>query len=240
MRFPNIKTIRFSFTDFGPSNELIASAGNKVNNGEVRRLYALRNFGNENDRYPNISLNDQLDIFYEKCRINSDCRECVGFFHTQLMIRDEHELFCDQFIRKEAERLSKLQRKNKEDLYKKKNTRTSKERKNELIRNAKLDYDDRKLDIALQQSLLPFKSEYLEYELYYGYRHTIEFNERRSHWRTDELYQLEHLRYWSEEEKLWPSSSTYEEYLSEEYINGEIYKDFFEKGLRQSAELNEV
>ena len=213
--FSKIKTIRFSFMEFGPSKSIVVSAGNRINIGEVKRLYA-RKLNHSRliayyYRYPRISFNDQLDLFYEKCGANNDCRECIGFFHTKLTFREEQEKFCEQYISTEETRLSKLKRKNKADV------KTS-----QLMKDSKRKYDERQNEIDERQKIYTQIPEYLEFELFYGYRHTIEFDDSRREWRMYELWKLENLRYWSEEERLWPSASTYEDRLLEQNIISDI------------------
>ena len=225
--------------EFGPSKSIVVSAGNRINIGEVKRLYARKLNPSRlmferyayNYRYPRISFNDQLDLFYEKCGANNDCRECIGFFHTKLTLREEQEKFCEKYISTEENRLSKLKRKwNSDKIH------VKPAQKDKFMKDSKRKYDERQKNIIRKYILKKIKQneiderqkiytqipEYLEFELFYGYRHTIEFDDSRREWRMYELWKLENLRYWSEEERLWPSSSTYEDRLLEKNIISDI------------------
>ena len=227
--------------EFGPSKSIVPSAGNKVSHEHVKRLYistpdSLENWRFLNDyRYPNTSLNNQLDLFYEKCCSNADCRECIGFFHTKLSIRQEHEIFCERFIPVENHRLSKIEQKNKQEFRGKMNKRKSKSSKEKFYQDSKPEYDRRQNEIDKRREIYTKIPEFLEYDLFHGYRHTFEFREELFHFKLHELWQLEHLRYWSEEERLWPSSSTFEERISEHNIIEDITNRIAESSERDNS-----
>ena len=236
-RFPKIKSIQFSFMEFGPSNPIVGSAKNKISFEQVKRYYLPRLFANENiNFYPNISFNDQLDIFYDKCQAKADCRECIGFFHTQLSVPEEHELFCKQFIPAENHRLSQLERKNKTEFSRKLLVRRSERSKEKFVQDWEPFYDKMQKEIDKRKKLVIYMPEFLEYEIFYGYRHTVEFDDDRSHWRLHELWQLEHLRYCSEEKRLWPQKSLYEEKLSERLIIEDISRRIEKSSLDDNSE----
>ena len=215
--------MRFSFMEFGPCNDLINSAGNRVNVGEVKRLYYTRNFRNRNEnRYPKISFNDELDLFYEKCLLNVCCGGAVGFFHAQLLSEEDDESFCDRFLKKEKHRLSKEERKSKNDYFRKMNSHKTDDRRQSYIRMAKPAFDAEQQKIKKEKDIAKKLPKFLEYGLFYGYRSTCEFGEDRTRWRMHELYQLEHLRYYSEEAKLWSESPGYHEYESQKNIMNDI------------------
>ena len=209
--------------EFDPSNDLIHSAGNRVNVGEMKRLYYTRNFRNRNeDRYPRISFNDQLDLFYEKSLSNTCCGGAIGFFHAELLTEEEDENFCESFLVKEEYRLSKEKRRSKRDYFRKLNIHKTDDRRQNYIREAKPEYVAEQQKIDREKDMAKKIPKFLEYGLFYGYRSTCEFGQDQTRWRMHELYQLEHLRYYSEEAKLWPESPGYHEYESQKNIIEDI------------------
>ena len=236
-RFPKIKSIQFSFMEFGPTNPIVESAMNKISFEQVKRYYLPRLFANENiNFYPNISFNDQLDTFYDKCKAKADCGDCIGFFHTQLSIHEEHELFCKEFIPAEDHRLSQLEQKNKTEFSRKLFVRRSKRSKEKFVQDWEPFYDKMQNEIDERKKLVIYMPQFLEYEIFYGYRHTVVFNGERSHWRLYELWQLDRLRYWFEEKSLWPSKSLYEEKLSERLIIEDISRRIEKFSLNENSE----
>ena len=84
-----IGKLRISFFLFDSFKKIVKSAGYKVNKQEVERLY-------QSDRLPKVSLNDELDMFYEKCLQNNTCSEFVYFFQTKMMTLDRQSLIKEQ------------------------------------------------------------------------------------------------------------------------------------------------
>ena len=106
--YENVNMFRISFFEWYPTHSTMVSAGNQISREEVDRLY--------NKRLQRNSLQYELDLFYEKCLMNSVGTEINFFFQTKLLTPDQHLTFKDYFVKNERERYPKLLRKNKKRL----------------------------------------------------------------------------------------------------------------------------
>ena len=113
-----IGKLRISFFLFDSFKKIVKSAGYKVNKQEVERLY-------QSDRLPKVSLNDELDMFYEKCLQNNTCSEFVYFFQTKMMTLDQQLLFAKEM----RTRLTEQTQKNEENFQTRLAALSEKERK---------------------------------------------------------------------------------------------------------------
>ena len=103
---PRIEKLRISFFLFDSFKTIVRSAGYKINKQEVERLY-------RSERLPKVSLNDQFDMFYEKCLQNNIGSEFVYFFQTKMMTLDQQLLFAKEM----RTRLAEQTQKNEEILF---------------------------------------------------------------------------------------------------------------------------
>ena len=104
--YGNVSMFRISFFEFHPTHSTMVSAGNQISREEVDRLYSKK-------RFSQTSLQYDLDVFYEKCLMNSVGTEIVYFFQAKLLTMDQHLNFRNDFIENERKRYPKRVRKNK-------------------------------------------------------------------------------------------------------------------------------
>ena len=87
----NTENLRISFFDMYIRKQTNPIHSNRIDKAEVKQLYQQR------DIYT-ISLNDQLEIFYNKCKNNRFFKhEVTYFFHTEHLSDDELNQYKTKF-----------------------------------------------------------------------------------------------------------------------------------------------
>ena len=86
--FLKIKTLRISVMEMRIGRRTKPSKGNKIHSNDVNQLYK-----NEHK----MSLNDQLDIFYENCLKDSVRNEVVYIYHAPLLTTNDFFIFQDKY-----------------------------------------------------------------------------------------------------------------------------------------------
>ena len=87
----NTENLRISFFDMYIRKQTHPGYSNRIDKEEVKRLYQQR------EAYK-ISLNDQLEIFYNKCKINRFLKhEVTYFFHAEYLYENELKQYQTKF-----------------------------------------------------------------------------------------------------------------------------------------------
>ena len=108
--------LRISFFELKPCQSIIKSAENQINVEEVQRFY-------KGERFPEVSLNDELDSFYEKCLTNNveldATADVAQFFLAKMLTFDQQSILAKQFRNNEETRISYRARKYEKTLLNK-------------------------------------------------------------------------------------------------------------------------
>ena len=167
-----IETLRISFMDMNIRRQPSCRASNRIDTEEVKSLYK------EQKAYK-ISLNDQLDAFYEKCRDGElSGHEIAYYFHTELLSPEEfaacHAVVELKETQKHFNEIELLQK--KFSLF------AAPYRKNVL---------STEIDVAIQTYNSKVKeSRKSEFRLYGGVRATLVFHPKRGLPKADNLKRL--------------------------------------------------
>ena len=87
----NTENLRISFFDMYIRKQTNPGHSNRIDKEEVKRLYQQR------ETYT-ISLNDQLEIFYNKCKCNRFFKhEMAYFFHAEYLSENELKQYQTKF-----------------------------------------------------------------------------------------------------------------------------------------------
>ena len=147
--FVNMDKLRISIMELQAGRQTTPSSGLKLHVSEVDQYYLRR----VNRR---VSLNDQLDIFYENCLRDSVKNEIVYIFHTPLLTPDEFAIFQTNFVGRQDLNLSRIM-----DYY--------------LLNKKRFDpniFSEKKICENHTFKIKLFETH--EYRLFIGYRATIE------------------------------------------------------------------
>ena len=157
----NIEILRVSFMDMNIRRQTNPRVSNRIDLQEVKNLY------NGQETYK-ISLNDQLEDFYEKCTANRSTRhEVAYYFHTELLSPDEFSASHEQVEIKETQKhLNEI-----ELLEKKFSLFASPYRKK--LRTAEINEAKQKYESKVKESRQS------EFRLYGGVRATLLFHPNR-------------------------------------------------------------
>lgn len=178
IRIDQVEFLRISFLEFRPSRKIMVSAQNQISKSEVKRLYHQK-------RYIKISFNDQLDSFYEKCLLKEVGTGMVHFFHTEKLKSDQSSSFADEFFKNEKERYRKRAEISKRKFHNglKKIKQYEGDPDNVRILEQQYEFVQQHLNNlnlihkeVIRTSKLP---DFLGYNLFHGFRATIEFDIRQ-------------------------------------------------------------
>ena len=161
---------RISFFEFYPTHSTLVSAGNQISREEVDRLYNKK-------RFPQNSLQYELDLFYEKCLMNSVGTDIAYFFQTKLLTVDQYLSFKENFTKNERRRYPERLRKNKKQLRKRLMINLPIPVNAELHQKLYFDsYHDANDQIDEDFKLSSDLAEILKYNMFNGFRATWEFD----------------------------------------------------------------
>lgn len=187
--------------EFLPISELIGSAENHINEQLARQLYRNSNrpWATTWDSPPWVSFNNQLDRFYEECLIDKIENETVRYFYSRKMTVNECIDFEKSYQSKEESRIALLydntwrsyrkkvneferkarkQNWTEDELFKKRTEAVN--RSNEFVTNRQKRIRDEREHTAQFPR-------FLDHQLFYGSRLTIEFTTNNSYTITEQL-----------------------------------------------------
>ena len=168
----NIENLRISFMDMNIRRQPNCRVSNRIDTQEVKNLYK------EQKTYK-ISLNDQLEAFYEKCRDNElSGHEISYYFHTELLSPEEFAACHSEIELKETQKHF-----NEIELLEKKFSLFAAPYRKNLLSN-EIDEATQKFETKVKESR---KS---EFRLYGGVRATLLFHPKRGLPNADELRRL--------------------------------------------------
>ena len=184
-----IERLRISLMEFLPMTKFIGSADHHINERLAVQLYRKSNppWVTAWDSPPWVSFNNQLDTFYEGCRLNKIENETVRYFYSRKISVNEFPDFENSYQCKEDSRIAlhfnntwkryarkvrefdKMARKqnwSREQFYK--NRRETVNKSNEFVTNRQKRIRDEREHTAQFPG-------FLDHQLFYGSRTTIEF-----------------------------------------------------------------
>ena len=167
-----IETLRISFMDMNIRRQPSGRASNRIDTQEVKNLYK------EQNTYK-ISLNDQLEAFYEKCRDGQlSGHEIAYYFHAELLPPDEFAACHAKVELKETQKHI-----NEIELLEKKFSLFAAPYRKKLC-FAEMDEATQKYKTKVKESRTS------EFRLYGGVRATLVFHPKRDLPRADNLKRL--------------------------------------------------
>ena len=201
-----IQRLRISLMEFLPMSEIIKSAENHINERLASQLYRNSNrpWVTAWDSPPWVSFNNQLDKFYEECLINKIENETVRYFYSRKTTANEFINFEKSYQSKEEKRIALLydttwrryrkkpkefnkkarkQNWSGEELYKKRTEAVSRSKEFVTFLNRQKRIRDEREHTAQFPG-------FLDHQLFYGSRLTIEFTSNNNNSITE---QLEHI-----------------------------------------------
>ena len=105
--FQKIEVLRISIMEMRTGLNTKPSLGYKIHAADVDQFY-------KNDEDSKMSLNNQLDIFYENCLLSTVENEVVYIFHAPLLTTDDFFIFQNKFVQTQNSSWKVLDRYNRE------------------------------------------------------------------------------------------------------------------------------